>query len=198
MSKLYPISTFVVEDIKARTQGKRRWDGSFSPLEVGKQWFYEEVGKIAPVERKQGWETKVLRERLGLKKVGRKQSEVFEAHCVDSWVLAYSWVGGRREPDNKELLCLVPLRFHRRQLHRLQAGKGGIRKSYGGTRSLGLKRGSLVKHLKYGVTFVGGTSKGRLSLHSCSDGKRVCQNAEVEDCKFLTYASWRSAVSSQP
>ena len=198
LSKLYPVGRFVVEDIKARTQGKRKWDGSFSPLEVGKEWFYEEVGKIAPVERKQGWETKAHREHLGLKKVGRKQSEVFEAHCVDSWVLAYSWVGGHREPDNKELLCLVPLRFHRRQLHRLQASKGGIRKSYGGTRSLGLKRGSLVKHLKYGVVFVGGASKGRLSLHALSDGKRLCQNAKAEDCKFLTYASWRSAISSQP
>ena len=31
-----------------KTRGRRRWDRSFSPLEVGKQWFYDELGRIAP------------------------------------------------------------------------------------------------------------------------------------------------------
>ncbi len=57
LCQLFPVSVFVVEDIKARTQGKRRWDQSFSPLEVGKQWFYVELGKLAPVQTKQGYET---------------------------------------------------------------------------------------------------------------------------------------------
>jgi len=64
LCQLFPVSVFVVEDIKARTQGKRRWDQSFSPLEVGKQWFYVELGKLAPVQTKQGYETKALREQL--------------------------------------------------------------------------------------------------------------------------------------
>jgi hypothetical protein len=98
LSKLYPISVFVVEDVKARTKGQRRWDASFSP------------------------------------------------------------------------------------------------RSYGGTRSLGFKRGSLVKHPKYGVTYVGGTMNGRLSLHSLEDGKRLCQNAKSSDCQFLAYASWRTRL----
>jgi hypothetical protein len=38
--KIFPISHFVVEDIKAKTQkNKRRWNASFSPLEVGKRYF---------------------------------------------------------------------------------------------------------------------------------------------------------------
>ncbi len=53
--------------------------------------------------------------------------------------------------------------------------------------SLGLKRGSLVKHPKYGVVYVGGNSKGKVSLHSVKTGVRLCQNANTEDCKFLTY-----------
>ncbi len=54
----FPVSGFVVEGIKAPTKGKRGWDRIFSPLEVGKAWFYAELGKLAPVQAKQGFETK--------------------------------------------------------------------------------------------------------------------------------------------
>jgi hypothetical protein len=131
LAKLFPIECFVVEDIKARTQGGKRWNTSFSPLQVGKQWFYDELSKIAQVKAKHGHETSTLRGGLGLAKIKRKTAEVFEAHCVDSWVLANWWVGGHTQPDNKQLLCITPLRFHRRQLHRLQCATGGIRKPYG-------------------------------------------------------------------
>src|SRR6266705_2670329 len=50
LCQLFPVSVFVVEDIKARTRGKKKWDQSFSPLEVGKAWFYLELGKLAPVQ----------------------------------------------------------------------------------------------------------------------------------------------------
>ncbi|MFQ5796832.1 MAG: RRXRR domain-containing protein [Candidatus Bipolaricaulia bacterium] len=134
---LYPISVFVVEDIRARTRGQRRWDASFSPLELAK-----------------------------------------------------SAVGGDL-PDNKCLLGVTPLRFHRRQLHRFQPGKGGIRRRYGGTQSLGLKRGSWVKHPKWDICYVGGTVGNRISLHSLETGKRLTQKAKPEDCVLLTYSSWR-------
>ena len=192
LSKLYPITKFIVEDIKARTRkGGRKWNRSFSPLEVGKRWFYEELNKIASVETRQGYETKELRDGLGLKKSSKKLAEIFEAHCVDSWVLANWWVGGHLKPDSKDLLCLVPLQFHRRQLHKLEPRKGGIRSLYGGTNSLGFKRGSWVQHSKYGICYIGGFLKNRLSLHSLLDGKRLCQNAKPTDCKFLTHSSWR-------
>ncbi|WP_460036205.1 RRXRR domain-containing protein [Methylothermus subterraneus] len=192
--RLYPIAVFVVEDVKARTKGQRRWDRSFSPLEVGKHWFYSELSKLAPVETKSGWDTKQLRDALGLKKIGNKQAEVFEAHCVDSWVLANGWTGGHIKPDNTRLLCMTPLQFHRRQLHRMQPDKGGIRMPYGGTRSLGFKRGSLVKHPRFGVTYVGGFMKDRISLHRLTDGKRLCRNAKPSDCKFLAFNSWRARL----
>jgi len=192
LAKMFPISRFVVEDIKAVTKaGKRRWNSSFSPLEVGKRWFYTELEKLAPVETKQGYETKELRDSAGLKKTSRKLAEVFEAHCVDSWVLANWYVGGHVRPDNTRLLCMTPLRFHRRQLHKLQPEVGGIRKPYGGTRSLGFKRGSLVKHAKLGLVYVGGFQKDRISLHSVTTGKRLTQTAKPSDCQFLAFNSWR-------
>src|SRR6266481_8013308 len=124
LCKLFPVSVFVVEDIKARTRGKKRWDQSFSPLEVGKQWFYAELGQLAPVQTKQGYETKALRDKLGLKKTSNKLAAVWEAHCVDAWVLARAAVGGRCSPDNTRLVCIAPFVWHHRRLHRFQPEKG--------------------------------------------------------------------------
>jgi hypothetical protein len=163
LAKVFPITDIVVEDIKAKTTGKRRWDRSFSPLEVGKAWFYAELKRFGRVHLKQGWETFEMRNAAGLKKSKSKMSEVFEAHCVDSWVLANWYVGGHILPDNKRMLCVSPIRLHRRQLHMLQAAKGGVRKTYGSTRSCGFKRGSLVAHPKFGLCYVGGTMAGRMN-----------------------------------
>lgn len=66
--------------------------------------------------------------------------------------------------------------------------------------SVGFKRGSIVKHKKYGVCYVGGymekpTKKELrrkvISLHSLETGKRLTQNALACEIKFLSYNSWR-------
>ena len=193
LTKLFPITLFVVEDIQAKTKkGQKKWNKSFSPLEVGKKWFYTKLLDLGKVWTKQGYQTKELRDSLGLKKSRSKLADKFECHNVDSWVLANCAVGGHSIPDNKEILKIVPLQLHRRQLHAFQFESGGIRRSYGGTRSLGFKRGSLVKHKKLGLCFVGGTSKDRISLHNLETGKRLTQGSKVEDCQFKTYLSWRT------
>jgi hypothetical protein len=198
LTHLFPITSFKVEDIKAATKRKRRWDRSFSPLEVGKQWFYRELGKMAPVQTRSGWETKQLRDALGVKKGKSKLAETFRAHCVDAWVLAWVVVGGSQVPDNIRLLCVTPLQWHRRQLHRLQPERGGKRKPYGGTRSGGFKRGTLVQHPKYRVVYVGGTLNGRLSLHHPQTGQRLCQNAKASECRIRTRLNWRARLLPLP
>lgn len=181
LTKLFPIVTFVTEDIKAWTKkGKGEWNRNFSPLEVGKRWFYGELSKLGNVVTCQGFETKNFREKLGLSK----------DHWIDAWALANTQTESK-EPDNHKVLNITPLRFHRRQLHALKPSKGGIRRPYGGTISLGFKRGSLVKHPKWGLCYIGGFLRNRISLHSLFDGKRLTQNAKPEDCRFLTYNSWR-------
>jgi len=194
LARYYPIDVFVVEDVKAETRkGKGgQWNRSFSPIQVGKDWLYWQLGKIAPVRPVSSFETYQERQRLGLKKSTNKMSDSFNAHCVDSWTLANMEIGGHIEPDNTAMLYIVPLRFHRRQLHRLQPEAGGVRKPYGGTRSLGFKRGSWVRHSKYGVCYVGGSSEGCISLHDMQTAKRLTQNAKPADLKFLCTASWRT------
>lgn len=203
LSKMFPITAFVVEDIKAKTWKQvRKWNVMFAPLEVGKHWFYSELQRIASLDTRTGNDTYIERQTLGLKKSKNKLSNKFDAHCVDSWVLANWYVGGHIKPDNTGLIEIIPLEFHRRQLHRLQHQKGHIRPRYGGTISAGFKRGSIVKHPKYGFCYVGGwqespTKKDPLrktiSLHHIDSGKRLTQNAVPCDCKFLAYNSWRIA-----
>jgi hypothetical protein len=196
LCRLFPVRAFVVEDIKAGTHkgGRRRWNRTFSPLEVGKLWFYNSLHKLAPVTIKQGWETKDLRDALALKKTGRKMAEVWEAHAIDAWVLALSVVGGRAVPDNKRLMCVTPFLWHRRQLHRFQPRKGGERTPYGGTLSLGIKRGTLVRHPKWGKATVGGTMQGRLSLHHPETNKRLTQSAKISDCRVVKLLRWRTRL----
>jgi hypothetical protein len=135
-ASIFPITVFVVEDIKAKTwKNARKWNVMFSPLEVGKQWFYSELRQIANLEARSGNDTYVERQARTLKKSKNKLSNKFDAHCVDSWVLANWYVGGHTVPDNTRLIEVVPLEFHRRQLHRLQHQVGHIRPRYGGTKA---------------------------------------------------------------
>lgn len=194
--KLFPITRFVMEDIKATTFNGKSWNLIFSPLQSGKEWLYSRLREIAPVELKSGWETKDLRDAIGLSKSKNKKAENFSSHCVDSWVLANFWTGGHVKPDNVAMLLVDPLRFHRRQLHAICPNIGGVRRHYGGTRSLGFKRGSIVKHPKWGVCYVGGTMGDRISLHGIKTGKRLCRNAKPAETKFLTFNSWRWRNSS--
>lgn len=195
LSGIFPITHIGIEDIKATTKkGCKTWNGSFSPLEVGKLWAYHELSRIAPLTVFDGFEnTYTTRQKLGLKKSNNKLSNEFNAHCVDSWTLAYLLVGGEAKPEYIRVVECIPIRLHRRQLHVFNPGPGGYRRPYGGSMSQGFKRGSIVKHLKYGKCYVGGEDpkRGRISLHSLNTGNRLTQGAKPSETKFLAYNSWR-------
>jgi RRXRR protein len=196
LRKVLPLTDVVVEDVQAVThKGKAgKWNGSFSPVQVGKEHLYRVLREMGlQVHLKEGWQTKELREKYGLKKTKSKSKPSFESHAVDAWVMAAS-VSGAPQPTCQRLWYLVPAILHRRQLHRLQACKGGERKPYGSTRSLGLKRGTLLRHAKYGLSTVGGfdRQKQTISLHAYRTNKRLTQAAKVKACRVLTWVAFRS------
>lgn len=199
LTKMYPINAFVVEDIQAATRkGARRWNASFSPLEVGKTWFYEQLNKLAPqLELKQGYETHEMRTLMGLPKTKSKLANVFSAHCVDSWVLANWFVGGHTKPDNEQLLLLEPIQFQRRNLHDQLFANGGTRRRRGGTMSLGLKKGRLAKHIKHGLCYIGGYYNRGLTICNAHTGARIARSAKTADLQLLAYNSWRFALVGQ-
>ena len=201
--RILPITDVVVEDVQAVTRPGTggKWNTSFSPVQVGKEhlyWLLREMGLV--VHKRQGWETKALREQYGLVKTKSKSRQSFESHAVDAWVLAAA-LSGAEKPTCTRLWYLVPTRLHRRQLHRLQASKGGVRQPYGGTRTLGLKRGTLVRHPKYGLCTISGfdRKKQTISLHAYRTNTRLTQGAQVKECQTLTWVAWRSfLVAEQP
>ncbi len=200
LSNLYPISHVCVEDIKAGThKGAKKWNQSFSPLEVGKQWFYTGIKKRWKLLTLQGWETKEIRDRLGLKKSNKKLSETFDTHCVDSWCLAHHTVGGDSIPDNTDIFCVSPIPIKRRCLHRKQESKGRRRTRYGGTiLKDGLVKNTLVKHIRYGLTRLSGVNaKGLFSLYDMC-GQRLTTSAKRTDFQVLTRMNfqYRSGHSS--
>jgi RRXRR protein len=193
---ILPLTDAVIEDVQAATRkGKGgKWNQSFSPVQVGKEHLYhllKEMGLI--LHLREGWHTKQLREQFGLKKTSSKSKQSFDSHTIDGWVLAAS-VSGANSPTCTRLWYIVPAVLHRRQLHRLQASKGGERKPYGGTRSLGLKRGTVVRHPMYGLCTVGGFDRRRrtISIHAYRTNKRLSQRAQVKDCRVLSWVAFRS------
>jgi hypothetical protein len=192
LKQVLPITVCVVEDICAKSKkGQKRWNKSFSPLEVGKNWFYKELKLLnLSVKLKQGYETFELRKLHNLDKTSEKLSNKWEAHCVDSWVLAVSALC--KAPNiNKRMLLIKPMQFHRRKLHVFLPAKGGIRKRDGSTRSLGFRRGSIVFHKQYGIVTIGGFSNdGKLSVHNINTNKRLARNIKVNDITFKSFNNY--------
>ena len=187
LRKIYPISDYVVEDVKAVTkEGKRKWNKSFSPLEIGKNYFYDKIRKIGKLILMQGYETAAIRNELGLIKTTQKLDDVFEAHNVDSWVLANSVFGIQTVPDNKAMYKFVPVLVCRRQLHTFQFSKGGKRKRNGGTVSLRIPKRTVCKY-RGEYLVVGGNTNGKLSLHGIKDNARLFRSAKVKDIELMHF-----------
>jgi hypothetical protein len=192
--KIIPVTIVAIEDVAAESKKNcKKWNKNFSPLEVGKQYFADEIEKRnLKLYKFSGHETYNQRISRGFKKDSNKMADRWEAHNVDSHCLCELAIGNI-QPFHGIKKCEL-FQWHRRQLHVANFQKNHTRKEYGTTRSLGLNRGTLVKHKKYGLTYVGGSSKGRLSLHDLNTGSRLCQNAKKEDCIVLTNLRWRTQI----
>ncbi len=194
LRKILPLTDVTVEDVQARaTKGRGgQWNIQFSPIQVGKEHLYYLLQKLGlELHKNTGYRTKELRDTFGLSKTKDKSRQTFDSHCVDSWVMAAS-VSGADKPTEKRLHYIKEIRLYRRQLHVFRPTKGGKRKSYGGTRSMGLKRGTLVFHPKYELCSVGGTTATRISLNAYTDNRRLARNAKVVDCDVRTYSPYRT------
>lgn len=190
LRKIIPITDVVIEDIKAVTKkGSKKWNTMFSPLEYGKNWFESGIAnRYLSFYKYTGLETSDQRKYRGFKKSSSKLSERWEAHCVDSHCLA-ELLFGNLSPV-KSMYCLNFIIFNRRELHH-GFSKGGLRSHYGSTRSLSINRGTLVRHPKYNLAYVGGNSGNRITLHNIINGERLSRFIRIKDCKVLTNLRWK-------
>jgi hypothetical protein len=187
LRKIYPISDYVVEDIKAVTKkGNINWNKSFSPLESGKNYFYDEIIKIGKLTLMQGYETATIRKELGLVKTKQKLVDVFSAHNVDSWVLANSLFNIQKIPDNTLIIKFIPILIIRRQLFKFKVLKNGKKTRYGGTVSLGIPKGTVCKY-KNTYIKVGGYKNDKLTIHNLFTNERISREIKKNNLHNLNY-----------
>ena len=181
---IIPITIINVEDIAAKTlPNKKRWNTSFSPLEVGKSWFYSEVEKLVKLIKTEGYTTKQHRDRQGYIKSKKKLDYTWSAHNVDSHSLTELALGKTIKPYYG-IYKIEFLEYYKRQLQVQNKLTNGIRKQYGSTVSLGMSRGSVVKY-KGKLGYLGGSSKGKVAVHSIITGKRIKQYVKTGDIKVM-------------
>jgi hypothetical protein len=202
LNRILPVTKINCEDIKAITnKNKKRWNRSFSPLEVGKSYFYNQLKKLYPTTQMMitsGKGTSAHRKSRGFAKSTNKLAYTWDAHNSDSHSLAEIALNENIYPY-KGLYQINFLEFHRRQLHVQNPAKGGVRKEYGTTVSLDMSRGSVVRYTGKNkehsgkLFYLGGSSKGKIEIKSIITGARVYQFTNPRDIKVM----YRSIMRTQ-
>ena len=183
LCKLYPINRFAVEDVRFNHYQKR-WGKHFSTVEIGKEKFYEHLRGLGSLTLYTGVETAELRGKLGLPKNSIKRELSWDTHAVDAIAIGCTELGCK-DPSPPEFWVWKRFEYARRQLHRLEPDKGGVRRRYGGSWSIPpFRKGDVVQY-RNRLARVGGFMDA-LSLHEFGlKNKRFIRTAKPEECNRL-------------
>ena len=183
LCKLYPIKRFAVEDVRFNHY-KKRWGKYFSTVEIGKAKFYSHLRGLGQLTLYRGVDTAEWRDQFGLPKNSQKNSLTWNSHAVDAIAIGCAELGCEN-PCPPEFWVWKRFEYAKRQLHRLEPDKDGVRRRYGGSWSLPpFKKGDVVQYQNR-LARVGGFMDG-LSLHGFGlRNKRFTQTAKPEDCNLL-------------
>lgn len=190
---IYPITNFAVEDIKIDGNKLKDKDGRkyFTWVMAGKTKLYNFLKTKGELTLYKPEDTTKARLKYGLMKTRKKGELVFTSQAVDA--LALCWLNiSTQDLAITSFSAFRRPEIPRRQLHRFEPAKGSIRSPYGGSNALGFKKNTVVWH-KDMLYRTGGTTKGRLSLHSFDfENHRITQNAKPEDCIPIFQQTWFS------
>lgn len=193
LTKIYPLTTAVWEMVIAR--GNK----GFSPVMVAQYWAINQLEKLLPVVRQEGWQTSNLRQHLGWEKQKTKKGDAIPAtHAVDGVSLASTHFVRYRQLKGKQgwwegSVTLTPAPFAvirrppicRRQLHLMAPSKGGLRRKYGGTttrhgfRKVDYVKAEMAGRIVYG--WVSGDTERQVSV-SDINWKRLGQFTAKKTC----------------
>lgn len=175
--RLFPVASVVWEVVKAdvdRTSGRKkaRSGKGFSPVMVGQKIMLQWLRQFTVVHEMRGYQTKAMREQLGLVKSHNKKKQTPHSHAIDGLALAASkfvqyesfrngqehghhWTGEIRLTSAPFRVIARPA-YYRRQLHFENFSQGGTRKRKGGTVTpFGFRCGDFVQAEKAGQTYRG-------------------------------------------
>lgn len=193
LAKIYPITTAVWEVVVARG------DKGFSPVMVAQYWAINQLKKLLPVVKQEGWQTSNLRQYLGLEKQKTRKGDAIPAtHAVDGISLGASQFVRYRQLKGKQgcwegSVNITPAPFavirrppiSRRQLHLMVPSSGGLRRKYGGTTTRhGFRKGDFVQAEMAGRAVKGWVSGDTERQVSVSDinWKRLGQFTAKKTC----------------
>lgn len=184
LCRLYPIDRFVVEDVRFNHY-RKRWGKHFSTTEIGKAKFYEHLRSLGSLSLYEGVQTAEWRKKLGLPKNSRKSVLEWDAHAADAVAIGCAEMGCDN-PTPPEFWVWTRFQNAKRQLHKLEPEKGGVRRREGGTSSIyPFKKADVVMWRRV-LARVGGYKDGRISLHTFTlENRRITQSARVDDCVRL-------------
>jgi len=174
LCKIYPVTQFAVEDVRFNHY-RKRWGKFFSTVEIGKTKLYDALSKLGIVRKYTGVETSELRDKFGLKKTARKSELIPEAHATDAAAIAMDMIGCVNAKITS-FFAWKRYEFYRRQLHKRQPSKGGVREKYGGSvLAKGLKKGDIVSGMYKGKKVTGlacSYSKGYVGIATFKKSQR--------------------------
>lgn len=188
---IYPITTAAVEDVKIDGNKLKGQNGRqyWTWVMVGKTKLFEWLKQRVKLRLYEPLDTARARTAAGLTKIATKGTHVFESQAVDGLGLCILVIGTKDTTVTGFSIWRRPS-IPRRQLHRFEPSKGGIRRPYGGSVSLGFKKNTVVAY-KGELYRTGGNTKGRLSLHSFDfNNWRVIRTAKPELCRKLFMQTW--------
>jgi hypothetical protein len=175
---------FAVEDVRFNHY-RKHWGKFFSTVEIGKTMFYEHLRKLGRLILYSGVETSEYREKLGLRKNPVKKELSWDTHAVDAIAIGCADVGCEN-PYPPEFWVWKRFECARRQLHRLEPDRGGMRRRYGGSLSISPFRKGDVIMWRGKLARVGGFMDGLLSLHTFNlKNKRFTQKGKPKECRRL-------------
>jgi hypothetical protein len=144
LCRLYPIVNIIVEDVKFNHY-KKGWGKFFSTVEIGKDYLYRELKKLANLVKVDGWETSEAREKYGVKKTPDKKALTPESHANDA-IAMLSEHYGKNVDSPSSFFVWNAYNPVRRQLHKQNPQMGGVRPAYGGTTSKrNIRKGDFVE-----------------------------------------------------
>jgi len=144
--KYYPICKVVIEDVKFNHRDKR-YGRNFSTIEIGKEMIYDYIKDRIGEENLNlvdGFETKEIRDKLGLNKGSNKSAEHFNSHCVDSFAMIVGKFSSI-EPNKNIIIVDDKYRCVRRRLYDSQFNKKGIREKYSTGNFKGISKGCICE-----------------------------------------------------
>jgi len=190
---IYPITDFAVEDTKIDGNKLKGKEGRqyFTWVMVGKKKLYDFLKTKGDLTLYRPEDTAYARHECSLIKTRKKGELVFTSQAVDA--LALCWLhSGTKNLSVTGFMAWRRPEIPRRQLHRFEPAKGGIRSPYGGSGAQGFRKNNVVWYREK-LYRTGGSTKNRLSLHSFDfENRRITQNARPEECATVFNQTWFS------